>query len=180
MQNDSYNRGGFIAFVFSMSFSVMFFIYVTFLHPGIDLKEVPEVAAPEQKLADGSAPAAAVDVSGIAKPWEENPDMVAHGGKLYATNCAVCHGPKGLGDGPGGASLNPKPRNLVEGKWTKGGDSISQFNTLTKGIEGTSMAPFAHMPTVDRWALVQFIHSITENKVKDNPAKLEAFAKAAK
>jgi hypothetical protein len=28
--------------------------------------------------------------------------------------------------------------------------------------------------------LVQFIRSITKNKVKDDPAKLEAFAKTAK
>lgn len=179
MQNDSYNRGGFIAFVFSMAFSLIFFVYVAWIYPGIDLKEVPEVAAPTQTLA-GEGAAKTVDVSKVEKPWEDNEDMVAHGAKVYGTNCAVCHGPKGLGDGPGGASLNPHPRNLVEGKWTVGGDSIHLFQTATNGIKGTSMAPFGHLPVVDRWAIVQFIRSITNNKVKDDPAKVEAFAKTAK
>lgn len=184
MQNDSYNRGGFIAFVFSMVFSILFFVYVTFMHPGINLKEVPEpTPGAEQTLAGGgeaAAPAANVDISGVANPWISSPDMIAAGAKAYSTNCAVCHGPKGLGDGPGGASLNPHPRNLVEGKWKAGGDSIAHFTTISKGLPGTAMAAFGHLPLNDRWAIVHFIHSITQNKVKDNPAKLEAFAKTAK
>lgn len=178
MQNDSYNRGGYIAFLFSMVFSLGFFVYVVMIHPGIDLKEV-STAAPEQKLADNQ-PAKQVDVSKIDKPWEPNEDMVAHGKKAFANTCAVCHGSKGMGDGPAGMSLNPKPRNLIEGKWKQGGDSIALFKTLAKGIPGTSMAPFEHLPVKDRWAMVQFIRAITENKVKDDPAALEAFAKDAK
>ncbi len=34
------------------------------------------------------------------------------GRKLFETNCAVCHGATGRGDGPAGAGLNPKPANL--------------------------------------------------------------------
>lgn len=180
MQNDSYNRGGYIAFLFSMAFSLGFFIYIVGVHPGVDLKEVTPTTAPEQTLAGGAQPAKAVDVSKIEKPWVPNEDMAAHGQKIYSNVCAVCHGPTGLGDGPAGMSLNPKPRNLVEGKWKQGGDSIAMFNTLTKGIPGTSMAAFGHLPLVDRWALVQYIHSITKDLVKDDPAKLEAFAKDAK
>ena len=71
----------------------------------------------------------------------------------------------------------PPPRNLVEGKWTKGGSSAELFHTVQNGIPGTSMAAFGHLPLVDKWALVQFIRSITENKVEDNPAELEQFAK---
>lgn len=181
MQNDSYNRGGYIAFLFSMVFSLAFFVYVTFLHPGIDLKEVKPPAAPsgDQTVADTGA-AADVDVSKIAKPWEENKDMAAHGAKIYANTCAICHGPKGAGDGPAGAALKPPPRNFIEGKWTVGGDSIKLFQTIQNGIPGTSMAAFGHLPVGDRWALVQFVRSITQNKVKDDPAKLEAFAKTAK
>ncbi len=179
MQNDSYNRGGYIAFLFSMVFSLGFFVYITVVHKGINLKEVNE-AQPVDVTIAGQAPAKDVDVSKIEKPWVESEDMVAHGKKVYGNNCAVCHGPNGAGDGAAGAALNPPPRNLIEGKWKQGGDSIAHFKTLQNGIAGTSMASFAHLPAVDRWALVQFIHSITQNKVKDDPAKLEAFAKTAK
>lgn len=179
MEKDTYNRGGLIAFVFSFVFSLLFFVYISWMYPGIDLKEIPEAASPTQTLA-GEGAAKAVDVSKVEKPWETNPDMVAHGAVVYSNTCAVCHGAKGLGDGVGGASLNPKPRDLVEGKWKVGGSSIQLFGTLQNGIPGTSMAPFGHLPVVDRWALVQFIHSITQNKVQDDPAKLAEFAKTAK
>lgn len=175
MQNDSYNRGGYYAFLFSMVFSLGFFVYVTFIHKGIDLKEVPqEGGAATQTVAAGP------DLTKIEKPWEENEDMAKHGAQVFANTCAVCHGPTGDGQGPAGKGLNPPPRNFIEGKWTKGGDSATLFETITKGIPGTSMAPFGSLPVNDRWALVQFIRSITKNKVKDDAAKVEAFAKTAK
>ena len=34
------------------------------------------------------------------------------GSELFETNCAACHGPKGDGDGPAAAALDPKPRTL--------------------------------------------------------------------
>jgi len=181
MQKDTYNRGGYIAFLFSMVFSLGFFVYVTLVHPGINLKEVPEPdKGVEQAVAGGAEQTKDIDMSKVAKPWEENPEVAAHGAKVFANNCAVCHGPKGLGDGPAGLSLNPRPRNFVEGKWKVGGDSINLFNTIHNGLPGSSMASFAHLPVTDRWSVIQFIRSITHNKIKDDPAKLEAFAKTAK
>lgn len=181
MQNDNYNRGGFYAFVFSMAFSLIFFVYVTVVHPGINLKEVPDSApSADQTMAAGAGQTKDVDISKNQKPWVESADMAAHGAAVFATNCAVCHGPKGLGDGPAGLSLNPRPRNFVEGKWKKGGDSIGLFGVLANGLPPSSMASFAHLPVADRWALVQFIRSITQNKTKDDPVQLEAFAKTAK
>lgn len=178
MQNDSYNRGGFIAFLFSMAFSLVFFIYVTVVHPGVDLKEIPEAApAGEQTVAGG---AAAVDVSKVENPWVSSEEMIAHGAKIYAANCAVCHGNAGAGDGPAGAALQPPPRDLIAGQWKKGGDRQGLFDVVTNGIPGTSMAAFGHLPLVDRWALVHHIRSITKNLVKDDDAKVEAFAKTAK
>lgn len=50
-----HNRGGYIAFIFSMAFTVAFFIYIAFIHPGVDLKEVE---AQIQKDAQVAAPAA--------------------------------------------------------------------------------------------------------------------------
>lgn len=31
--------------------------------------------------------------------------------------CSVCHGQSGTGDGPGAASLDPKPRNYTDKAW---------------------------------------------------------------
>jgi mono/diheme cytochrome c family protein len=171
---DEHNRGGFYAFIFSVVFCLIFFVYVSFVHKGVNLKEVPEGA-----MTDAPVAAAAVDVSKIDKPWQENAAMVDHGKKVFKNNCAICHGEQGKGDGPAGAALVPPARNLVEGKWKQGGTSENLFTTLQVGVPGGSMASFKHLPKNDRWALVQFIRSITTNKTPDDAAKLDAFAATA-
>jgi mono/diheme cytochrome c family protein len=96
----------------------------------VDLKEIQEQAQTQAAGAAQSGETADVDVSKVAKPWVASDDMVAHGHKVFVTNCAMCHGQDGKGDGPAGASLNPKPRNFVEGKWKQGGRSQDLFKTI--------------------------------------------------
>jgi mono/diheme cytochrome c family protein len=36
---------------------------------------------------------------------------------IYSTRCVTCHGPGGKGDGPAGAALSPKPRDLSDSAW---------------------------------------------------------------
>ncbi len=40
-------------------------------------------------------------------------ERASSGQQIYDQNCAVCHGPKGYGDGPGGAALPVKPFDLT-------------------------------------------------------------------
>ncbi|TAH52315.1 MAG: c-type cytochrome [Chloroflexota bacterium] len=42
-----------------------------------------------------------------------NSERASTGQQVYAQNCAVCHGEKGLGDGPGGTALPVKPFDLT-------------------------------------------------------------------
>jgi mono/diheme cytochrome c family protein len=180
-QND-YNKGGLIAFCVSMAASILVLIYVAFLSGGVDLKEVPEAQAASAGQLQAAAPVETkkVDVSGVKDPWNSSEDLIAHGKELYKTNCSMCHGADGKGDGPAGASLNPKPRNFVEGKWKFGGDRLGLFKVLQTGSPGTSMQSYKHMPVVDRWALVHYLRSITQNKVADNDADVAAKAPALK
>lgn len=173
---DEYNRGGMNAFIFSMVFVCLFFIYIVAIHPGVNLGE--KVVDPNAVVAASGE--AAFDITTVKEPWVKNDKVVAYGAKLFATNCAMCHGPEGKGDGPAGQGLNPRPRNLVEGKWTQGQGEIAHFKVVTNGIPGSSMAAFGHFKAADRWALVQFIDSITTNKSKDTPEQIAEFAKTAK
>lgn len=170
---DYFNRSGAAAFIFSMVFVCTFFFYLAVIHPGVDLGE--NVIDP--KALPGGAK---FDLASVAEPWVANEQVVAAGAKIYAQNCALCHGEKGLGDGSGAAGLVPPPRNLVEGKWTKGEGFIAHYKVLTEGIAGTGMAGFPHLKPAERWALVQFIDSITNNKSKEDAAKVAEFAKTAK
>lgn len=53
---DSYNHGGLITFLISMAVSIIFFIVLLIMHPGVDLKEVaPSEAATPAAGAPSSA-----------------------------------------------------------------------------------------------------------------------------
>lgn len=172
---DEYNRAGFTAFLFAMAFCFAFFFYLVVINRGVDLGE--NVVDPNAPVAENAAPV--FDISQVKEPWVFTPEIVAHGEKTFKANCAMCHGEKGLGDGAAGAALNPRPRNLVEGKWTQGEGVIAHFKVLQNGIAGGSMASYSHFKAADRWALVAYIESITNNKSKDTPAAIAEFAKTA-
>ncbi|WP_041576818.1 c-type cytochrome [Bdellovibrio bacteriovorus] len=172
---DEYNRSGLLAFAFSMVFVCAFFVYIVAINKGVDLGE--NVVDPNAPAVEGAIPV--FDITKVQDPWVSTPEMVTYGKKFYSTNCAMCHGNEGKGDGAAGASLNPKPRNLVEGKWTQGEGVIAHFKVLQNGIKGSSMAAYSHFKPADRWAVIHFIDSITENKSKDDPAKVAEFAKTA-
>lgn len=174
-EKDQYNHGGMIAFMGSMVFVFVFFVYIVAIYPGINLNEDLQTPKPGSEIAEAPA-----DISKVTEPWVANEEMVKHGKKLYAQNCAMCHGKTGLGDGDAGKALKPPPRNLVEGPWTKGGGYIGWYNVITDGLPGTSMAAYAHFKSIDRWAITQYIGSITNAKVTEDPAKVAEFAKTAK
>lgn len=46
-----------------------------------------------------------------------DPAVVAEAQKVWKDKCVTCHGERGLGDGPGAAALNPKPRTFKDPKW---------------------------------------------------------------
>ena len=133
-----------------------------------------------QKKAPRVAAQKAPDKVTITQPWLGSESLIQQGQSVYKNACMVCHGKEGKGDGPAGKALKPPPQNLVEGKWKNGGSSVALFKTITNGIEGTSMATFKHLPVADRWALVHYIRSITNNRVSDTSSELESFGQSAK
>ncbi len=174
--SDHHNQGGMIAFLGSMAFVFAFMLYLVAFHKGVNLDE--KVVDPNQPQANGES---AFDISKVSEPWVESPELIAHGKKIYGYNCALCHGNEGKGDGTAGMGLNPRPRNLVEGKWRKGDGLTDHFLVLANGIEGGSMASYkAQIKIPDRWALSHYINSITENKSKQTPAQVAEFAKSYK
>ena len=167
---DSYDKWGLVTFLGTFTFCLLFFGYISFIHEGIELDEIRETQDPSQPV---------FNMAAVEKPWVEDANIIAHGQKVYKNNCASCHGEAGAGDAPAGLALVPQARNLIEGKWTKGGSSAALFATLKDGIPGGAMVSFKHLPKNDRWALVQYMRSITKNKVKDDEGELEKFAATA-
>ena len=57
-------------------------------------------------------PAAPAEFASKTNPVAGNADAIAKDKEQYTAICLACHGEKGLGDGPAGAALNPKPGKI--------------------------------------------------------------------
>ena len=94
-----------------------------------------------------------------------DPQFIAEGSKLFATNCgnAYCHGTGGLG---GGA---PQLRD-------RGIERAYAFKSISNGISGTPMPAFKSVLSEEQiWKLVAFIVSDAKKTPSSNPA---AFAES--
>jgi mono/diheme cytochrome c family protein len=87
--------------------------------------------------AAGSLPTPPAPYTGKTNPLGSDAAAVDAGQKLYAANCASCHGEKGLGDGPAAKSLNPQPKPL-----TGRAAELSEDYLLWRISEGGMFAPF--------------------------------------
>ncbi len=65
----------------------------------------------------------------------------APGEQIYNTYCANCHGAKGKGDGPAGASLNPKPANFTDCKVMKSRSDNDLVTIVKKGGAAVGRSP---------------------------------------
>lgn len=63
---------------------------------------------------------------------------------MYGRVCAACHGMNGMGDGPGAASLNPRPRNYTDAAWQASITDQQIKDIILKG--GQAMGKSAMMP----------------------------------
>ncbi len=101
----------------------------------------------------------------------------ANAGKtIYDKKCALCHGEKGDGKGPGAAHFDPKPRDFTKGKYkirtTPSGQPPSDqdlFKIITEGMPGTSMPAWKVLPEKERWNLVAYLKSFAPESFKEAP-----------
>ena len=81
------------------------------------------------------------------------------GAEVFRTNCEMCHGPRGHGDGPAGQSLEPKPGNLADAQTRAGDDYL--FWRIHDGKPGTSMVAWKGILTDEQiWQAVSFIRTL--------------------
>ncbi len=83
---------------------------------------------------------------------------------LYRRHCVTCHGIAGDGAGPAAAVLDPYPRDYRRGifKYTSTRSGAKPIRkdlqrTLYRGVPGTAMPSFAHLPSEQAEALIDYV-----------------------
>ena len=89
------------------------------------------------------------------------------GERAYEMHCTGCHGSTADGAGPAARHLDPRPRAIAKGvfKFTStatGEPPLREdlFQTLTRGLAGSSMPDFRLLSSELRWDMVEYVRYI--------------------
>jgi len=116
-----------------------------------------------------------------------DPDQGAHWFSFY---CVHCHGWTGKGDGPTAAKLDPRPRNLTNGKYANFISNLDLYTVIKGGGVARNLAeampPWGNiLQDQDIWNVVAFIRSLSPDYTPDpddvtaaSAATSEAFKEA--
>ncbi len=87
------------------------------------------------------------------------PDL-ARGARLYAEQCASCHGATGAADTEMARRLDPPPIAFTDRERANERSLFGLYQVIEQGLEGTAMTSFASLPPADRWALAFYVGTI--------------------
>ena len=94
----------------------------------------------------------------VKNPVQKSDKVFSQAKKIFEQTCQSCHGPKGLGDGPGAATLPAKPANWTSPEVQKQTDG-EIFWKISEGR--LPMPPWKNiLSESDRWAMVHFIRTL--------------------
>jgi mono/diheme cytochrome c family protein len=91
-------------------------------------KEASSTGSAGTETTAGTPPAGGTETAAATGPGN-----ATHGKELFDKNCQTCHGANGMGDGPLGASLNPKPRNFHDTAYMDSRPDDSLFTSVKFG-----------------------------------------------
>jgi len=95
-----------------------------------------------------------------------------NGQKLFAANCASCHGIKGDGNGLNAVGLDPQPTNFLDNELMREVSAYQAYNTIKLGVPGTAMPAFSNFEENEIWDLAFYVKSLRFDNNRADTAKL--------
>jgi mono/diheme cytochrome c family protein len=99
--------------------------------------------------------------SELASPIAASAESVSAGRAIYQQRCLPCHGPRGRGDGPAGAALDPRPADLVLHVPQHPDGELFYF--ISRGIPGSAMPAWRDvLSETERWEVVTYLRALAQ------------------
>lgn len=118
-----------------------------------------------------SVPAAYANAHLPTGVWTD-PPTIARGQEIFAAKCAVCHGERGDGKGPGAANLSFKPADLTDSRMVaEMAGNYWMWRVSEGGLEEPFKSKGSTMPAwkgelsvKDRWAVIAYAHTLSGHR----------------
>jgi high-affinity iron transporter len=107
------------------------------------------------------------------------PVSLSNGKHIFETNCAVCHGNAGHGDGPMAKQFDPAPAVLSNPQLTGDANTTAydNFEVINVGIAGTAMMAWAGvLSEAQIWDVTYYLRSFSNANVQLPPVNIDLAA----
>ncbi len=143
-KNPHVNWAGYMVFIGTMIFSVVFIIFTTVFQPGpVDAQALPDAGLTKE------------DYVNRIKAWSKSsPESVARGEKSYKLNCAFFYEEGGS---------DPFLEMFKSGNLPNRGTEIDVFRMISKGDIENGIMKLDHLQTSERWDIVHYLRSLNPN-----------------
>lgn len=152
--------------------------------PVVDRQEAPAEPADSEEpgIVEAGSPPQQIEPS-VPPPANDEDPLITRGRALFAKHCTICHGDRGDGQGKFAYLMNPRPRNFEQEPF-KLATTVNRIptdadllRTISRGMPGSAMPPWRHLPKSDLEALVGFVRLIgveaTEAELRQRVAEGE-------
>ena len=107
------------------------------------------------------------------------PISLVNGKKIFESNCLICHGLTGNGDGPMASQFDPSPAVLSNAKLTGDANTTAydNFEVINVGIANTAMMAWAGVLSETQiWDVTYYIRTFSNVNIQLPPVNLELAA----
>ena len=111
--------------------------------------------------AEAKAGAASADAVKMVNPTKATPESLTLGKKAYATDCAMCHGKAGAGDGDLAVDMKLTLKDYRDADALKSLTDGEIFTIIDKG-KGQMSGEEGRMPPKQIWNVVNYVRSLSK------------------